>query len=329
MPTIASTSTGHVASGASWLNAHFESARREYEEAVRAVGIKPGWAVLDAGCGGGNFLPLLCEATGTHGTVAAIDLAPENVARVEAALRDELLKTRVQIQAGSILALPFEAARFDCVWCANVTQYLTEAELERAVQEFRRVLKPGGTLALKDFDATLCDAVPTDEPGHSGSIRGGPERQGGGSRACRHLVHAVTTVPVAQVRTDQDRAKGLADREVGTGLAGNSALGADRAVLSRSHRSRARHSRCGPRGLAVRRREPERSTRRSRLLPARVLRHGDRSECVVKGISVRTVLCERLGIEVPIIQAAIANAACPALAAAVSNAGGLGMLQFG
>jgi NAD(P)H-dependent flavin oxidoreductase YrpB (nitropropane dioxygenase family) len=44
---------------------------------------------------------------------------------------------------------------------------------------------------------------------------------------------------------------------------------------------------------------------------------------------MRTVLCERLGIEVPIIQAAIANAACPALAAAVSNAGGLGMLQFG
>ena len=49
----------------------------------------------------------------------------------------------------------------------------------------------------------------------------------------------------------------------------------------------------------------------------------------MKGISMRTVLRERLGIEVPIIQAAIANAACPALAAAVSNAGGLGMLQFG
>lgn len=160
MHTIASTSTGHVASSASWLDAHFESARPEYEEAVRAVGIKPGWAVLDAGCGGGNFLPLLCEATGTQGTVAAIDLAPENVARVEATLRDELLKTPVQIQAGSILALPFEAARFDCVWCANVTQYLSEAELERAVQEFRRVLKPGGTLALKDFDATVMQFLP-------------------------------------------------------------------------------------------------------------------------------------------------------------------------
>ena len=44
---------------------------------------------------------------------------------------------------------------------------------------------------------------------------------------------------------------------------------------------------------------------------------------------MRTALCERLGIDVPIIQAAMANAASPALVAAVSNAGALGMLQFG
>jgi len=41
---------------------------------------------------------------------------------------------------------------------------------------------------------------------------------------------------------------------------------------------------------------------------------------------MRTALTERLGIEVPIIQAAMGGATCPALAAGVSNAGGLGML---
>lgn len=41
---------------------------------------------------------------------------------------------------------------------------------------------------------------------------------------------------------------------------------------------------------------------------------------------MQTALCKLLGIEVPIIQAAMAGAAGPALAAAVSNAGGLGML---
>jgi NAD(P)H-dependent flavin oxidoreductase YrpB (nitropropane dioxygenase family) len=41
---------------------------------------------------------------------------------------------------------------------------------------------------------------------------------------------------------------------------------------------------------------------------------------------MKTALCERLGIEVPIIQAPMGGAVGPTLAAAVSNAGGLGML---
>ncbi|HVH75679.1 MAG TPA: nitronate monooxygenase [Stellaceae bacterium] len=41
---------------------------------------------------------------------------------------------------------------------------------------------------------------------------------------------------------------------------------------------------------------------------------------------MRTALCDRLGIEVPIIQAPMAGAVGPMVAAAVSNAGGLGML---
>src|SRR5258706_11875955 len=41
---------------------------------------------------------------------------------------------------------------------------------------------------------------------------------------------------------------------------------------------------------------------------------------------MQTALCKLLGIDVPIIQAPMAGAVGPALAAAVSNAGGLGML---
>jgi NAD(P)H-dependent flavin oxidoreductase YrpB (nitropropane dioxygenase family) len=43
---------------------------------------------------------------------------------------------------------------------------------------------------------------------------------------------------------------------------------------------------------------------------------------------MRTALCDRLGIDLPIVQAAMGGASCPALAAAVSNAGGLGMLAL-
>ena len=43
-------------------------------------------------------------------------------------------------------------------------------------------------------------------------------------------------------------------------------------------------------------------------------------------VRLRTPICELLGIEVPIVQAPVSSA--PALAAAVSNAGALGMLQL-
>ena len=42
---------------------------------------------------------------------------------------------------------------------------------------------------------------------------------------------------------------------------------------------------------------------------------------------IKTLLCDLLGIELPIIQAPIGSATCPELVAAVSNSGGLGMLS--
>jgi arsenite methyltransferase len=133
------TSTGHALADTPLLDNHFQSARAEYEDCLRSVGIKPGWTVLDAGCGGGNFLPLMSELVGPQGCVIAMDVAPENVARVEA-LCTEGIYPPIQTRIGSVLSLPFEDATIDCVWCANVAQYLTEPELDQAIAEFARLI---------------------------------------------------------------------------------------------------------------------------------------------------------------------------------------------
>jgi len=155
------TSTGHAVADAPWLDNHFQSARAGYEDCLRSVGIMEGWTVLDAGCGGGNFLPLICELVGSDGAVIAIDLAPENVARVETLCRERVLR-RVQTHVASVMSLPFDNATFDCVWSANVVQYLTEPEFDCAVAEFKRVLKPGGILAIKEHDTTIGHLLPMD-----------------------------------------------------------------------------------------------------------------------------------------------------------------------
>ncbi len=156
------TSTGHAVSGAPWLDLHFQSSRAEYEEALRFVGIEAGWTVLDAGCGSGGYVPLICEQVGSTGRVVALDLAPENVAQVERLVRDEPCAAPVDLRVGSLLELPFDQATFDCVWCANVAQYLTEAEFARVMGEFRRVTKPGGIVAVKDSDGTILQVLPLD-----------------------------------------------------------------------------------------------------------------------------------------------------------------------
>jgi arsenite methyltransferase len=156
------TSTGHAVSDAPWLDLHFQSAQAEYEEALCFVGIEPGWTVLDAGCGSGGYIPLICEHVGATGRVAALDLAPENVTQVERLVREGLCAAPVDVRVGSVLDLPFADATFDCVWCANVAQYLTEAEFARTVGEFCRVIRPGGIVAAKAFDATLLQFLPLD-----------------------------------------------------------------------------------------------------------------------------------------------------------------------
>lgn len=164
MAGIKSTSTGHTLCDAAWLDVHFQSARAEYEDSLRHVGVQPGWTVLDAGCGGGSFVPLIGELIGPNGTVVALDPAPANVARIEALASDGSCPANLRPQVGSVLSLPFDDATFDCVWSPNVMQYLTEAEFDRTVAESKRVLKPGAVPAIKDFDATILRFVPM-EPG--------------------------------------------------------------------------------------------------------------------------------------------------------------------
>ena len=155
----ASTS-GQLMTEVGWLDAHFETCRPEYGAMLRSVGIQTGWHVLDAGCGGGSFLPLISELVGPSGRIAALDLASDNIAAVEQRVVEWDLPTPVDARVGSVLALPYADDTFDAVWCAATSQYLTGAELATSLAEFRRVVRPGGLVAIKDVDGTAIGFVP-------------------------------------------------------------------------------------------------------------------------------------------------------------------------
>lgn len=127
---------------------------------LRSVGIQHGWRVLDAGCGGGNFLPLLAQLVGREGRLCALDLAPENVERVGRRVAEGQIPRRVEACVGAVTRLPYQDGSFDAVWNANVSQYLADDEFRAALAEFRRVVRPGGLVAVKEDDLLLEQVYP-------------------------------------------------------------------------------------------------------------------------------------------------------------------------
>ena len=110
---------------------------------ARLMGVRLRGRVLDFGCGPGYLLDLLI-ARGV--ACEGADFSENSIALLNDRLKRESLfggATRLErLPSG----LPANA--YDVVFCVEVVEHLTGDELETTLAEFRRVLKPGGTLVL-------------------------------------------------------------------------------------------------------------------------------------------------------------------------------------
>jgi ubiquinone/menaquinone biosynthesis C-methylase UbiE len=125
----------------------FHSRRRAATSELAALlSPKPGDRVVDIGSGLGGPARYLAATYGCH--VTGIDLTPEFVATATELARLTKLSDRVAFRQGSALDLPFGDASFDLAWSQNVAMNI--AGRPRFCAEMRRVLKPGGRLAIQD-----------------------------------------------------------------------------------------------------------------------------------------------------------------------------------
>jgi ubiquinone/menaquinone biosynthesis C-methylase UbiE len=120
--------------------------RRATEELGRMLAPAASDHVIDVGSGIGGPSRYLAATYGCR--VSGVDLTPEFVATAIGLTQRVGLTERVDFRQGSALALPFPDASFDLAWSQNVAMNI--ADRAQYYTEMRRVLKPGGRLAIQD-----------------------------------------------------------------------------------------------------------------------------------------------------------------------------------
>jgi ubiquinone/menaquinone biosynthesis C-methylase UbiE len=117
------------------------------------VSVPASASVLDVGCGTGAVSRVLAEIPRVR-TVVGIDPSPifiEKARQLAAGI------AQLSFQTGDARALPFPDATFDLVVFHTVLCHVPEPE--RALLEARRVLRPGGSLAIFDGDYTTASVA--------------------------------------------------------------------------------------------------------------------------------------------------------------------------
>jgi O-methyltransferase / aklanonic acid methyltransferase len=123
---------------------------------VERARLSPGDRVLDVAAGTGASLVPAAQRVGATGSVVGLDLAPGMVDR----LRELLARLGIEnaeALVGDAESLPFQDETFAAVLCGFGLFFFPDTD--RALGEIKRVLRPGGHLALSTFTTAGSDSM--------------------------------------------------------------------------------------------------------------------------------------------------------------------------
>lgn len=120
---------------------------KQRSRTLDALALQAGEQVLDAGCGTGLLLEQMAQSIGDNGRAVGVDFSPD---MLEVADQRCHGLSNVELQQGSVESLDFESESFDVVSCTQTLLYVKQ--VETALAEIHRVLKPHGRVAILETD---------------------------------------------------------------------------------------------------------------------------------------------------------------------------------
>ena len=125
---------------------------------IKHLQLSPGARVLDVCCGSGASALPAAEVIGPTGSVIGVDLA-ENLLQLARAKATQRGFTNVQFETGDLTDLRFAGGEFDAVVCVFGIFFVPD--MEAALRELRRVLRPAGRMAITTWGPQLFEPINT------------------------------------------------------------------------------------------------------------------------------------------------------------------------
>ena len=121
----------------------FFSPRRD---TLKEAGIKPGFHVLDYGCGPGSYIIVTAELVGKSGKIYALDIHPLAIQMIQSIVSKRQLTNVETICSDCKTGLPDNSV--DVVLLYDTFHVLSDPN--GVLEELHRVLKPNGILSFSD-----------------------------------------------------------------------------------------------------------------------------------------------------------------------------------
>ena len=119
------------------------------KQLIGQAALQPTHRVLDIGCGTGTLILMIRRL---YPGIEIVGLDPDPKALGRAKRKTERANFSVQFDQGFSDELPYPPASFDRVFSSYMMHHMKEKEKEATLHEVKRVLKPGGSFHMLDFE---------------------------------------------------------------------------------------------------------------------------------------------------------------------------------